>query len=264
MEYIKAKKKYGQNFLKNEEVLIKIVSSVEVGEKDLLLEIGPGMGALTSYLFNKHSYLVCYEIDERMRPYLEKFETEKSKIIYDDFLKRNVLEDLKEIPFVNMYVIANIPYNITSPIITKLIEMENKPKEIVLLVQKEFAERIAASSGHKEYNAFTLFVAMEYNAELLFFVDREYFFPVPNVDSAVVKLTRKEKKGILNKENYLKFIQDAFRNKRKTLKNNLKEYDWEQIKQILEELGYKETVRAEEITKDDFENLVNMYERRIS
>lgn len=260
MEYIKAKKKYGQNFLKNEEVLIKIVSSVEVKTKDLLLEIGPGMGALTSYLVKKDISLLCYEIDERMQPFLKKFEGEKCKIIYDDFLKRNIVDDIKKIPFQNLYVVANIPYYITSPIIVKLIEMEEKPKEIVLLVQKEFAERIVASAGHKEYNAFTLFVDIEYEAELLFLVDRNQFFPVPNVDSAVIKLTRKEKIDILNKEKYLRFIRDAFSNKRKTLRNNLKEYDWEKLKNILEKLGYKENVRAEEINKEDFKKLVNQYE----
>ncbi len=260
MEYIKAKKKYGQNFLKSEEVLTNIASSVEVDKNDLILEIGPGMGALTSFLAKKDTSLFSYEIDERMKPFLKKFESEKCKIIYDDFLKRNIVDDIKEIPFQDLYVVANIPYYITSPIIVKLIEMEVKPKEIVLLVQKEFAERIVASAGHKEYNAFTLFVDMEYEAELLFLVDRNQFIPVPNVDSAVIKLTRKEKIDILNKEKYLRFVRDAFSNKRKTLKNNLKDYDWEKIKSILEKFGYKENVRAEEINKEDFKKLVNQYE----
>lgn len=260
MEYIKAQKKFGQNFLKSKEILSKIASSVEVGENDLIIEIGPGMGALTEYLSLKNSYLVCYEIDKRMDVYLKKYENEKCKIIYGDFLKQNILEDIKDIPYENVYVVANIPYYITSPIISKLIELEVKPKEIVLLVQKEFAQRITAESKHKEYNAFTLYVDLEYDASLLFNVGKEHFTPSPKVDSAVIKLSRKEEIGVQNKEFYLQFLRDAFENKRKTLRNNLKEYDWERINNILGVLGYKENVRAEEISKEDFKTLVNEYE----
>lgn len=260
MEYIKAQKKFGQNFLKSKEILSKIASSVEVGENDLIIEIGPGMGALTEYLSLKNSYLVCYEIDERMDVYLKKYENEKCKIIYGDFLKQDILEDIKDIPYENIYVVANIPYYITSPIISKLIEMKEKPKEIVLLVQKEFAERITAESKHKEYNAFTLYVDLEYDASLLFKVGKEHFIPSPKVDSAIIKLSRKEEIGVQNKEFYLQFIRDAFGNKRKTLRNNLKGYDWERINNILGGLGYKENVRAEEISKEDFKTLVNEYE----
>ncbi len=260
MEYIKAQKKFGQNFLKSKEILSKIASSVEVGKNDLIIEIGPGMGALTEYLIQKKCYLVCYEIDERMSSYLNKYENEKCKLIYGDFLKQNILEDIKDIPYENFYVVANIPYYITSPIISKLIEMEIKPKEIVLLVQKEFAERITAESKHKEYNAFTLYVDLEYSASFLFQVDREHFIPSPKVDSAVIKLSRKKEIGVQNKEFYLQFIRDAFLNKRKTLRNNLKNYDWEKIQRILVRLDYKESVRAEEISKEDFKTLVNEYE----
>lgn len=260
MEFIKAQKKYGQNFLKSATVLSKIASSVEVTESDLILEIGPGMGALTKYLISKNTKLLCYEIDERMKVYLNELENEKCHVIYGDFLKRDILEDIKDISYNNLYVVANIPYYITSPIISKLLEMEVKPKEIVLLVQKEFAERITAEEKHKEYNAFTLYVDLEYTASLLFQVDRNHFIPVPNVDSAVIKLVRKEDSSVQNKEFYLKFIRDAFQNKRKTLKNNLKEYDWNKVSTILKELGYKENVRAEEIRKEDFKTLANKYE----
>lgn len=260
MEYIKAQKKFGQNFLKSKEILSKIASSVEVAENDLIIEIGPGMGALTEYLVQRKCFLICYEIDKRMDVYLKKYENEKCKIIYGDFLKQNILEDIKGIPYENVYVVANIPYYITSPIISKLIEMEVKPKEIVLLVQKEFAQRITAENKHKEYNAFTLYVDLEYDASLLFKVGKEHFIPSPKVDSAVIKLSRKEEIGVQNKEFYLQFIRDAFGNKRKTLRNNLKGYDWERINNILRWLGYKESVRAEEISKEDFKTLVNEYE----
>lgn len=259
MKYIEAKKKYGQNFLKNQDILKKIAVSVETTHEDLILEIGPGMGALTAYLVKKESYLLCYEIDTRMEEYLLKYNTEKSKIIYDDFLKRDVVEDIKKFSYRNLYVIANIPYYITSPIISKLIALEEKPKEIVLLVQKEVAERIVADCKSKEYNAFTLYVDLEYEASLLFFVSRTDFVPAPKVDSAVIKLVRKEIIAVSDKKFYLQFIRDAFQNKRKTLKNNLKNYNWEKVKGILDYLGYNENVRAEEIKKCDFYVLVNQY-----
>lgn len=261
MEYLKAKKKYGQNFLKNKEMLEKIANSISVQENDLILEIGPGMGALTSYLYDKESYLLCYEIDERMSEYLEKFNTERSCVLFGDFLKQDILKNCKIYPYQNIYVVANIPYYITSPIISKLIELEEKPKEIILLVQKEVAERITADAGSRDYNAFTLFVTYFYDAQLLFYVDRNQFVPSPNVDSAVIQLTKKEKIEVQDKDFFLRFVRDAFQNKRKTLKNNLKMYDWEKIKLILEDLGYSEYVRAEEIEKDDFYTLVNRYSK---
>ena len=211
-------------------------------------------------MISKNANLLCYEIDERMKAYLHLFEENKCHVIYGDFLKRDILEDIKDIPYENLYVIANIPYYITSPIISKLIELEKNPKEIVLLVQKEFAERITAEEKHKEYNAFTLYVDLEYDAFLLFEVGRNNFTPSPKVDSAVIKLVRKEETEVKSKAFYLKFIRDAFQNKRKTLKNNLKTYDWERIKKILEELGYIENVRAEEISKEDFKTLANKIE----
>lgn len=260
MKYIDAKKKYGQNFLKNQEVLQKISNSIDIHEEDLVIEIGPGMGALTEYLTCKKSYLLCYEIDVRMKEYLEKYQTEKSQVIFDDFLKRNVVEDIKKYSYGNLYVVANIPYYITSPIITKLIEFEEKPKEIVLLVQKEVAERIVADCKSKEYNAFTLYVDLEYDANLLFYVPRCDFVPAPKVDSAVIKLTKKEEVMVKDKDFYKRFIRESFQNKRKTLKNNLKVYDWEKVKSILDYLGYSENVRAEEIKRNDFYKLVNQYQ----
>lgn len=257
---IKAKKSLGQNFLNNDVVLNRIANSIDnIDENDLIIEIGPGMGALTKYLVKKNSFLLCYEIDERMKPYLEKYKGEKTKIIYQDFLKSDVIDDINKYSLNKLYVVANIPYYITSLILLKLIK-EVKASEIILLVQKEFAKRIVANANTKDYNALTLFVDLEYDAKILFDVDRNNFNPVPNVDSAVIKLVRKENKLVNNPLFYLKFIKDAFQNKRKTLRNNLKDYDYEKIKEILNGLGYNENVRAEQISKEDFKYLVNKIE----
>jgi len=252
MEKVKALKKFGQNFLKNKTVLENISSLVNVEEDDLIIEIGPGMGALTEYLAKKNCYLLCYEIDERMKDHLIKYENKKTKIIYGDFLDRDIESDIKEIPYKNLYVVANIPYYITSPILSKLINSKIEFSKIVLLVQKEFAERITAEYGCKDYNALTLFIDYKYLANLEFIVSRIDFSPVPNVDSAVISLSLKDGQSIINEEGYFKFIKDAFTNKRKTLRNNLKNYDWNKIILILKYLGYEESVRAEEISKENF------------
>ena len=154
-----------------------------------------------------------------------------------------------------MYFSTNIPYYITSPIILKLIESPVNFKKIVLLVQKEFAERLVANHGHKEYNAFTLFVDYFYDVKINSIVLRNDFEPAPKVDSAVIELVEKEREDINNQEGYFIFIKEAFKNKRKTLKNNLGNYDWNKVINILTELGYNESVRAEEISKDNFKIL---------
>lgn len=253
---IKAKKHLGQNFLQNENTLKKIADSIKTSTNDLIIEIGPGTGALTKYLAGKDSYLLCYEIDTSLKPYLEKYKNDKTNIIYTDFLKRDILEDIKNIPYENLYLIANIPYYITTPIILKL--MNYSFQKIILLVQKEFAERITAQEKTKNYNAFTLFVDLEYKTNLLFTVSKNDFYPVPKVDSAVISLEKKNE-VYKNKEFYLEFIKNAFQNKRKTLKNNLKSYDYNKINEILKNLGYKDNVRAEEISKEDFLILYQKY-----
>ena len=260
MNYVKAKKQYGQNFLKNKEILNIIASSISVNSKDLIVEIGPGMGALTSYLYKKNSFLLCYEIDLQMKEYLEKFNTDRSKIIYGDFLKQNVLSDSCLYDYQDAFVVANIPYYITSPIIEKLLELSIF-SEIVLLIQKEVAQRIVANAHTKDYNAFTLFIDYFYDSKIICTVDRNDFFPVPNVDSAVVKLIKKKNAPVRDQEFYFQFIKKAFTNKRKTLKNNMKDFDWNIIKAILERLGYKENIRAEEISREDFYKIVVEYKK---
>lgn len=247
---IKAKKRYGQNFLKNKEILKNISNSVDIKSNDLIIEIGPGMGALTEFLFNKNSYLLCYEIDTSLSSYLDKYNSNRSKVIYGDFLNRDISEDIKGFKYENIYVIANIPYYITTKILLKLLDFKIC-KSIVLLVQKEYGQRIVAKEKTKEYNALTLLVDYSYNSEIIMKVLKNEFMPVPKVDSVVVKLDKKKTLDI-DKEFYQKFIREAFRNKRKTLKNNLENYDWNLVLKVLNELNYNENVRAEEIKKADF------------
>lgn len=250
---IKAKKSLGQNFLNDEDILKSIANTIKVNKNDLIVEIGPGMGALTKYLFDLNCYLVCFEIDTSLSKYLDKFNTERSKVVYGDFLKQDVMNILNEYNYENLYVVSNIPYYITSPILTKLQSL-NCFKSIVLLVQKEFGERVVATKG-KDYNAMSVLIQNNYDAKKVIDVSRYAFVPIPKVDSVVIRLL-KSNDEVLDK-NYEKFVKDCFKNKRKTLRNNLKGYDYEKINNILKDMGYKDNVRAEEIKKEDYKLIWN-------
>ena len=145
---IKAKKSLGQNFLQDENILKKIANSIKTNTNDLIIEIGPGKGALTKYLKEKKSFLLCYELDQRLKEILKKLEDDRTKIIFKDFLQANILDDSKNFNYENIYIIANIPYYITTPIIKHVINLE-KLKSMTLLVQKEVAERLTARPHNK-------------------------------------------------------------------------------------------------------------------
>lgn len=248
---ISAKKSFGQNFLKDEIILQKISNSVCVSTNDLILEIGPGKGALTKYLVQKGSQYFAYEIDERMKPILASL---TPYIKYADFLSCNLQEDFSTLQFQNFYVVANIPYYITTPIIEHIMNSNLPVLEMVLLVQKEVADRFSAKPHTKDYGYFTVYLNYYFEVEKLFDVNRVCFDPVPNVDSAVVKFKRKKSTN-LNERAYFSFLKQCFSNKRKTLRNNLKKYDWNQVLMVLDKHHLKDNVRAEEIQSSVFEEL---------
>lgn len=260
MEKFQHKKSLGQNFLKDENVLKKIAGSITTTSNDLVVEVGPGQGALTKYLVQKDSELVCFEIDTRVKTYLNKYENDKCHIIYDDFMKVNVIDCIESInKFENVYFIANIPYYITTPILEKIMNLDIPVAGMVLMVQKEVAERFAARPGTKSYGSLTVYINYYYDTEYLFDVHRTCFDPIPNVDSAVVKFTKRRKKELeaINEEFLFKFINDAFQFKRKNLRNNLKHYDLDKINAILEDNGYNLLCRAEQIPIIVFVKIAN-------
>lgn len=259
MDYmeIKAKKSLGQNFLQDENILKNIANSITTKTNDLIIEIGPGKGALTKYLKEKNSFLICYEIDERMKEILKKLEDNKTKIIFNDFLQADIINDSQEFAYENIYIIANIPYYITTPIIKKVIKQE-KLKSMTLLIQKEVAERLSAKPGSKSYGSLTVYLNYYFNINYLFNVSKYAFNPIPKVESAVVNFERiKNKISVKNEELFFKLINDSFKMKRKTLKNNLKEYNWTKIKAILEKRNLNESVRAEELSIEIFVEIAN-------
>lgn len=257
MEPIKAKKSLGQNFLQDENILKNISDSISTTKNDLIIEIGPGKGALTKHLKKKNSFLICYEIDERMIDILDKYNDSKTKVIFKDFLQANILEDSTDFDYENIYILANIPYYITTPIIKHVIDLP-KLKSMSLLVQKEVAERFTAKPKSKAYNSLTVYLNYYFDIKYLFDVSRKSFKPIPNVDSAVVNFTKKGTKyNLKNEEHFFKLVNDAFMLKRKTLKNNLKSYDWNKIKMVLDKYDLPESIRAEEISLDLFIEISN-------
>ena len=249
------KKKFGQNFIIDENILNNIVSSSKIDKNTLVIEVGCGAGALTKKLSKVAKRVIGYEIDESLRPILSTIDAD---IIFKDFLKCVVKENLKKYEYEKLYVVSNLPYYITTPIITKLIEDDIDVDKIVVMVQKEVGDRFLAKPNTKEYNSLTIFINYYFNTSKLFLVSKNVFMPRPNVDSIVMKL---EKKEIINKpkneELFFKLVKDSFTQKRKTLKNNLKSYDFNKVLEVLKKYNYDENVRAEALPIDVFIEISN-------
>lgn len=257
---MKAKKSLGQNFLVDESVIKRIVDSISASSFDLIIEIGPGMGALTKKIILKDSFYLAYELDKDMCIYLQPYENEKRKILYKDFLQADITSDIKSFSYNEIFIVGNLPYYITSPIIEKIIKEKINLKKMVIMVQKEVADRFLASSNCKDYGYFTLYLRHFFDIKRICEVDKKSFRPVPKVDSTVLELTLKKTEDNLNIDKYRHFLQECFKHKRKTLKNNLKDYNWLQVKKVLDKNNLQENIRAEqldeEIIKQIFKELV--------
>lgn len=252
----KFKKKFGQNFLTDDNILNNIVDSANIDDETLVIEIGCGAGALTKKLVTIAKNVVGYEIDETLKPILSTIDG--ADIIFCDFLKRDVKKDLEKYSYNKLYVIANLPYYITTPIITKIIEDKLNVDKIVVMVQKEVGDRFSAKPNSKDYNSLTLFIDYYFDVKKLFVVSKNVFIPKPNVDSVVVLFEKKDKKyDVVNEKLFFKLIRDSFKQKRKTLKNNLKDYDFDLIKEVLTENNYSEDVRAEALPIEVFVKISN-------
>ena len=253
------KKKFGQNFLQDKNIIKKIVDVASPTDKDLIIEIGPGSGALTEFLVER-SMTISYEIDTELKDILnDKFgNNSNSLIIYDDFLSRDIKSDIENYKYEKLYVIANLPYYITTPIIEKIINEKLDIEKMVLMVQKEVGDRFTSKPCSKEYSSITVYLNYYYDLKKEFIVTKNAFYPRPNVDSMIISLNKKNNKIIPNDEKlFLNIVRDSFRFKRKTLKNNLKDYDWNIIKDYLDKNDIKETVRAEELSLEDYISISN-------
>jgi len=253
------KKSFGQNFLKDENIVEKIVNCAEIEENSLVIEIGPGAGALTKKLSKKAKFVLAYEIDTRLETILDKelINISNVDIIFDDFLKRDLKNDIEKYSFEHLYVVANLPYYITTPIINKLID-EISIDKIVIMIQKEVADRFAALPGGRDYGSLSVFLNYHFDVKKEFIVKRQNFIPQPNVDSIVIKLTTKKNKLLVkNEEKFFKLIRDSFKFKRKTLRNNLKGYDLIKIEETLKKYHLDLSVRSEQLSLEIFVDIAN-------
>ncbi len=248
----------GQNFLKDKNVLAKIIDSAPVEENDLVIEIGPGQGALTRFLKLYKSNILCFEVDERVKKYLNSFEDNKTKIIYRDFMDIDLSDEVKGITYEKLYFIANLPYYITTAIIEKIIRSKLDVEAMVFMVQNEVADRLSAKPGSRDYGAITVQLNYYYDIEKLFFVSRKSFDPVPNVDSAVIRLCKKDHFVQADNEDlFFQLIRDSFLMKRKNIRNNLKKYNLDVIEKVLSDYGLDLTCRAENIPVLCFIDIAN-------
>ncbi len=256
------KKNYGQNFLIDNHVLNKIITSSHITAEDCVLEIGPGLGGLTEILCDHAKKVIAVEIDKTLIPILQENLANKENvtIINDDILKVDIEKLIEEENDGKpIKVVANLPYYITTPIIMGLLEKKLKVKSITVMVQKEVAYRMKSEPSTKDYGALTLAVQYYANTYLVANVPPNCFVPRPNVDSAVIRLDVHETRPVTPKdENYMfEIIKAAFSQRRKTLLNCL--FNWEnfnftkeEIKVFLEKASLHENVRGETLSLVQF------------
>lgn len=249
------KKKFGQNFIIDENIIDNALNSIDLDSDTFVIEIGPGAGSLTYKLASKAKGVLCYEIDESLKEILNHNLGEFTNVTiqYGDFLKSDVLKDIEKYEYRKLYVVANLPYYITTPIIEKFIKDKIPVDKIVVMVQKEVGQRFMAMPKTKEYGSLTVYLNYYFDIRKVMNVSRNVFLPKPNVDSVIMELAKKKSPVIAkNEELFFTLVRDAFSQKRKTLRNNLKKYDLDQLQVVLEENGYSLMSRAEELSLEMF------------
>ena len=266
-------KKFGQNFLIDEHVISKIIAGANVTKDDFVLEIGPGIGTMTQYLAEAAREVAAVEIDKNLIPILGETlaEYDNVTVINQDILKLDIralaLEKNGGKP---IKVVANLPYYITTPIIMGLFESHVPIENITVMVQKEVADRMKEGPGSKEYGALSLAVQYYADPYLVANVPTNCFIPRPNVDSAVIRLTRHSEPVVsVDNENLMfKIIRASFNQRRKTLQNGLKNSELiqaskEEIIDAIREAGFSETVRGEALSLEEFARLSNILNKKI-
>jgi 16S rRNA (adenine1518-N6/adenine1519-N6)-dimethyltransferase len=264
---IKAQKKYGQNFLTDDGVLDEIVEAAGVCDKDHIVEIGPGLGALTKRLAEKASHVTAIEIDTQMIPVLDEVLEgfDNTRVICADVLKTDMKEIAETYPGEDVKVVANLPYYITTPIVTSLLESGIHYKSITVMVQTEVAERMQTGPGSKDYGALSLAVQYYSKPEIMIDVPPECFYPMPGVGSSVIKLDLYEEPPVKasNPEFMFRIIKASFMQRRKTLQNALQNNPDTKISrdktvEALEKLGLDPMIRGEALTLEQFAALSDL------
>lgn len=266
---IKMKKSLGQNFLIEPQILDKMIETGQIDRHTTVVEIGPGIGALTEFLARSAKEVIAFEIDSRFVEILKDTLSDYDNVTihHQDILKVNfndpIYQNLHDAE--RLVVVANLPYYITTPIIMNLIESNLKFDQLVMMMQKEVAERMTATVNTKSYNSLTLAIQNTMDAKIAFIVPKSVFIPQPNVDSAVLSLTRLEHPiaEVDNLEKFHHLIQTCFVQRRKTIWNNLRnaakdlDLSLEQLETALDEAHIEKARRAESLTLEDYQRLYN-------
>lgn len=272
---ITANKRFGQNFLIDDYILENIIDSSNIGNNDLVIEIGPGLGNLTEYLLEKANHVLLVEIDKNMIEILnDRFSNFNNYTLLNlDVLKVSIDEQIakiekeKNIKFENIKVVANLPYYITTPILFKLLQDENRISEIVVMVQKEVALRMVANEKSKDYGILTLMTKFLSVPEIVVNVPNTCFIPAPNVESAVIKLVKEKRYEVKNEEVFTKLIHSSFATRRKKMINSLMNTHFlnmekSEIEEIFNKCGIDLNTRAEQLKIEDFIKISDEIENR--
>lgn len=245
------KKKFGQNFITDKNLINKILRDAKIEGKNVI-EVGPGRGALTEVIASTAKKVIAYEIDSDLSVFLDEL-TERFdnlNIIYEDFLQAEFTSEEE------WELIGNLPYYITTPIIFKFLE-NNQYNSATIMIQKEVGDRIISGPNSKKYNALSVIIQYLTKVTRIVNVSRKMFYPIPNVDSVVIRMEKHKKREIsLDLEpNFFDFVKGAFAQKRKTLVNNLSQYlgiSKSRIIALLKHFNYKDNIRAEQLNIEDF------------
>lgn len=264
---LKAKKHLGQNFLSDQNYINKIVDSASIDKNTAVIEIGPGLGSLTQKLVEKAGFVLCYEIDSDMVNIIkDTIEAPNLVLINQDFLRANVFDDIKEYlgQYEEIILVANLPYYITTAILIKILEDRLPIKKMIVMMQREVADRLSGNPKTKEYNSLSVLVQYYTNVKRLFDVAPDAFIPRPEVVSTVLELEKKisiETKP-LNEEFFLKFNRLIFSSRRKTISNNIAKglnIDKKIIAETLVENGFRADIRAEALSVADIIKLSDLF-----
>ena len=267
------KKSLGQNFLTEPNILRKIVETASINEETNVIEVGPGIGALTEQLAQHAAQVLAFEIDDRLIPVLEDTLSpyENITVVHSDVLKANLIRTTEQVfkRDLPIKVVANLPYYITTPIMMYFLESDLEVKEMVVMMQKEVADRISAKPGTKAYGSLSIAVQYFMEASIAFIVPKTVFIPQPNVDSAIIKLTKRIEPAVrvLNEKEFFKLTKASFQLRRKTLWNNLIHFygkddqtkAW--LTKSLEESEIIPSRRGETLSLEEFARLSNALEK---
>jgi 16S rRNA (adenine1518-N6/adenine1519-N6)-dimethyltransferase len=260
---VTAKKGMSQNFLIDGNIIRKIQKVAHVQPQDLILEIGPGPGALTEALLTAGAHVIAVEKDRELARVLPRLHKGKGslEVFCEDILEFPVVKALKERlrPGTKAKVIANLPYHLTTPILAQLVPLHDCVESLTVMVQKEVAHRMAAKSGGRDFSSLTVFLQFYVQVEIAFGVTRNCFFPKPKVDSAVVILALRPPLTVSDQEAFFAFIHRAFEHRRKMLRSSLRElYAPERVTAALSALGLNLQARPEELS---VEQLIHLFEK---